>query len=376
VDVLNTHAVGTEPATGTLASAPGARPIDHNGTSGSNGSGGTGNPRERLLGLVRRFPGKRLLVVGDMVADEYLVGSPASISREAPVLILAHSHEFTVPGGATNPGANARALGADVSLAGVIGEDAAGERLRGKLGGLGIHMDGLLSEPGRPTSTKTRILAGGTQVVQQQIVRVDRVDRSEISEVCCRDMIAYLRRTIPDVDAIIISDYENGVINQPIIDAIIPLATELGKIVTVDSHGDLARFQHATAVTPNQPEAEATLGVRITDRASLERAGARLLAETRAKGVLITRGAEGMSLFERDRPPLHIPASNLTEVADPTGAGDTVAATFTLALVAGAQMAEAAVLSNIAAGLVVRRVGCATNTPDELSAAVTALVEA
>ncbi len=376
MDTLDPHAVRTEIAAGTpfaLADDPAPH---HGGSNGSNGSNGSGNPRERLLGLVRRFPGKRLLVVGDMVADEYLVGSPASISREAPVLILAHSHEFTVPGGATNPGANARTLGAEVSLAGVIGEDAAGERLRGKLGGLGIHMDGLLSEPGRPTSTKTRILAGGTQVVQQQIVRVDRVDRSEISEACCRDMIAYLRRTIPVVDAIIISDYENGVINQPIIDAIIPLATELGKVVTVDSHGDLARFQHATAVTPNQPEAEATLGVRISDRASLERAGARLLAETQAKGVLITRGAEGMSLFERDRPPLHIPASNLTEVADPTGAGDTVAATFTLALVAGAQMAEAAVLSNIAAGLVVRRVGCATNTPEELSVAVTALVEA
>ena len=376
MDTLDPHAVRTEIAAGTpfaLADDPAPH---HGGSNGSNGSNGSGNPRERLLGLVRRFPGKRLLVVGDMVADEYLVGSPASISREAPVLILAHSHEFTVPGGATNPGANARTLGAEVSLAGVIGEDAAGERLRGKLGGLGIHMDGLLSEPGRPTSTKTRILAGGTQVVQQQIVRVDRVDRSEISEACCRDMIAYLRRTIPAVDAIIISDYENGVINQPIIDAIIPLATELGKVVTVDSHGDLARFQHATAVTPNQPEAEATLGVRISDRASLERAGARLLAETQAKGVLITRGAEGMSLFERDRPPLHIPASNLTEVADPTGAGDTVAATFTLALVAGAQMAEAAVLSNIAAGLVVRRVGCATNTPEELSVAVTALVEA
>lgn len=379
MDTLDPHAVGIETAAGTpfaLADDPAPHHGGSNGSGGSGNSSGSGGPRERLLGLVRRFPGKRLLVVGDMVADEYLVGAPASISREAPVLILAHSHEFTVPGGATNPGANARTLGADVYLAGVIGEDAAGERLRGKLNGLGIRMEGLLSEPGRPTSTKTRILAGGTQVVQQQIVRVDRVDRSEISEECCRDMIAYLRRTIPDVDAIIISDYENGVINQPIIDAIIPLATELGKVVTVDSHGDLARFQHATAVTPNQPEAEATLGVRITDRASLERAGARLLAETRAKGVLITRGAEGMSLFERDRPPLHIPASNLTEVADPTGAGDTVAATFTLALVAGAQMAEAAVLANIAAGRVVRRVGCATNTPEELCAAVTALVEA
>lgn len=336
----------------------------------------TGSPRDRLLSLVHRFAGKRVLVVGDMVADEYITGIPTRISREAPVLILDHSEQYTVPGGATNPGVNARTLGAEVFLAGVVGGDAPGERLRERLRDQRVHMDGLFSEAGRPTSTKTRILAGGTQLVQQQIVRVDRIDHSQLSEECERQIIAYLRDVIPAVDALIISDYENGVINPAIIEASLPLAAEAGKIVTVDSHGDLARFQGATALTPNQPEAELTLGMRITDRASLCRAGERLLDETRARGVLITRGAEGMSLFERGMPPLHVPASNLTEVFDPTGAGDTVAATFTLALVAGASMAEAAVLSNIAAGLVVRRIGCATNTPEELMSAVMALVEA
>ncbi len=332
--------------------------------------------RDHLLGLVRRFSGKRVLVVGDMVADEYIVGAPTRISREAPVLILAHRDQFTVPGGATNPGVNARTLGAEVFLAGVVGDDASGQHLREKLHGYQIHMEGLFCEPGRPTSTKTRILAGGTQLVQQQIVRVDRIDGSELGSECTRQIIEYVQQVIPSVDALIISDYENGVISPAIIEACLPLAIQLGKIVTVDSHGDLARFQGATALTPNQPEAEATLGVRISDIASLERAGERLLAETRARGVLITRGSEGMSLFEQGQSPLHLPASNLTEVFDPTGAGDTVAATFTLALIAGATMAEAAVLANIAAGLVVRRIGCATTTPEELATAIAAVAEA
>ncbi|HLZ22485.1 MAG TPA: PfkB family carbohydrate kinase [Ktedonobacterales bacterium] len=331
---------------------------------------------ERLLALVSGFAGRRVLVVGDMVADEYIIGTPTRISREAPVLILEHQDQYTVPGGATNPGVNARALGADVFLAGVIGDDLSGAHLRRELEGHHIHMDGLFSEPGRPTTTKTRILAGGTQLVQQQIVRVDRIYRSDLGDNCVRDIIEYVRRLIPTVDALILSDYENGVINPEIIEASLPLAIEHGKIVTVDSHGDLARFQGATALTPNQPEAEATLGMRITDRASLESAGARLLDETNARGVLITRGSEGMSLFEHGQPPLHIPASNLSRVFDPTGAGDTVAATFTLALVTGASMAEAATLANIAAGLVVRRTGCATTTPDELSAAINSLVDA
>ncbi|MBF6589445.1 MAG: bifunctional hydroxymethylpyrimidine kinase/phosphomethylpyrimidine kinase [Ktedonobacterales bacterium] len=325
--------------------------------------------RDRLLALIRRFAGRRVLVVGDMVADEYIVGTPLRVSREAPVLILGHRDQYTVPGGATNPGVNARTLGAEIYLAGVIGDDVAGERLRARLAEYRISMEGLVCEPGRPTSTKTRILAGDTQLVQQQIVRVDLIDDSELSERCKQRIIRYLHEMIPTVDALILSDYENGVINPDIIAAALPLAIAHGKIITVDAHGDLMRFQGATALTPNQPEAESTLGHRITDQPSLERAGEALLEKTRARGVLITRGGEGMSLFERDRPPLHLSAY-FTEVRDPTGAGDTVAATFTLALTAGAAMAEAAKLANIAAGLVVRRVGCATTTPAELAAAV------
>jgi len=319
-----------------------------------------------LTQIIPRFAGKKVLVVGDMVADEYIIGTPTRISREAPVLILEQREHFTVPGGATNPGVNARTLGAEVYLVGLVGNDPPGMRLRARLAELGMHCEGLCPEEGRPTSSKTRILAGSSQLVQQQIVRVDVVDGSRLSNGSQAQMIASIEQILPEMDAVIISDYENGAISPAIIETCVSLARRLDKIITVDSHGDLFRFRGVTAVTPNQPEAEATLRTTITDLASLEAAGEQLLMGTQAKGVLITRGSEGMSLFEVGKPPLHLPASNLTEVSDTTGAGDTVAATFTLALTAGAEMADAALLANIAAGLVVRRLGCASNTPEEL----------
>ncbi|HKT39997.1 MAG TPA: bifunctional ADP-heptose synthase [Ktedonobacterales bacterium] len=334
-----------------------------------------GLDRDRLLCLVRAFAGKRILVVGDLVADEYIIGAPLKVSREAPVLILGQREHYTVPGGAMNPGVNARTLGAEVFICGVIGDDASGERLRRRLATYGITLDGVVSEPNRPTTTKTRIFAGDSQLVRQQIVRVDVLDASDLSDGCKGRMLAYLSATIPTVDALILSDYENGVISPEIIKTAIPLARDAGKTIIVDAHGDLDRFQGVTALTPNQPEAEATLGRHIHDRESLEAAGQELLERTHALGLLITRGSEGMSLFERDQPPLHLPAFYHGEVADPTGAGDTVAATFTLALTAGATQAEAATLANIAAGLVIQRLGNATNTPEELMAAVRAQVE-
>ncbi|HEU0028078.1 MAG TPA: bifunctional ADP-heptose synthase [Ktedonobacterales bacterium] len=332
---------------------------------------------ERLLSLVNQFSGKRVLVLGDMVADEYIYGAPLKISREAPVLVLRWRDSSLAPGGALNPAVNARTLGAEVYLAGVVGDDEPGRRLRERLADLGINMDGLFSEPGRPTSTKTRVLAGDTQLRQQQIVRIDQIDTSELEIETQRDIIAYLNGMIPQVDALIISDYENGVINPHVLQSALPLARALGKTVVADSHGDLARFQGVTALTPNQPEAEAMLGWEITNIASLERAGARLLELAGVEAVLITRGSEGMSLFTQDSPPFHLPASTRSDVADPTGAGDTVAATFTLAVAAtprgrATRFRDAATLANLAAGLVVRRFGCATNTPAELAAAICA----
>jgi len=328
----------------------------------------------RLHSLIAGFAGKRVLVIGDMVADEYLIGRPTSISREAPVLILELSEERTVPGGATNVAVNARTLGAEVFLAGVVGDDLPGQRLRRAISDLQMHQEGLVTDTQRPTSTKTRILAGSSQIVQQQIVRIDRVDTSEVGQPGKGYIIDYIQGVLPTVDAVMLSDYANGVISPEIIETCIPAARQLNKVIVVDSHGSLFRFQGVTALTPNQPEAELTLGVTISSQAELEQAGKRLLDGSHAQSVLITRGGEGMSLFEVGKPPLHLPIHHLDhsiEIVDTNGAGDTVAATFTLALTAGASFLEAAYLANAAAALVVRRLGCASNTPAELLGAIT-----
>ncbi len=326
-----------------------------------------------LRSLIGSFSGKRVLVIGDMVADEYLIGRPARISREAPVLILELSEERTVPGGATNVAVNTRTLGAEVFLAGVVGDDLPGRRLRRAISDLGMHQDGLVTDLQRPTSTKTRVMAGSPQIVQQHIVRIDRVDTSEVGEPSKGQILDYVQQVLPTVDAVVLSDYENGVISPDIIKICIPLARQLDKIVVVDSHGSLSRFQGVTALTQNQPEAELSLGITINTLAELNEAGQRLLDVCHARGVLITRGSEGMSLFEEGKPPLHLPVhrlDNASEIVDTNGAGDTVAATFTLALTAGASMAGAAYIANAAAALVVRRLGCASNTPQELMSVI------
>jgi rfaE bifunctional protein kinase chain/domain len=323
----------------------------------------------RLRSLIQSFKGKRVLVIGDMVADEYLIGRPTRISREAPVLILELDQERIIPGGATNVGVNARSLSAEVFLAGVIGDDIAGQKLRQAIADLQMGQDGLVADKTRPTSTKTRVLAGSSQIVQQHVVRIDRVDTSEVGEPSKGQIINYIKQMLPAMDAIVLSDYENGVISPEIIETCISAAHASNKIIVVDSHGSLFRFQGVTALTPNQPEAELTLGMTIHTQADLEEAGQRLLHGSKAQGVLITRGSEGMSLFEMGKPSLHLPIYHLpyaNEIVDTNGAGDTVAATFTLALTAGASMAEAAYLANAAAALVVRRLGCSSNTPEEI----------
>jgi rfaE bifunctional protein kinase chain/domain len=314
----------------------------------------------RLRSIVSGFAGRRVLVVGDMVADEYVVGTPARISREAPVLVLQHTEEFLRPGGAANVAHNLAALGADARVAGVIGDDSRGAGLRELLSAAGIDAAGLIVDGSRCTATKTRIVGRGTQEMQQQIVRIDRVNRVEIDAPVADRLLSVIDGQMGGLDALIISDYENGVISPHVIERVVPGACGRGLAVVVDSHGDLFRFKGVTGATPNQPEAEATLGRRIEDNASLEEAGEDLRREMDAEGVLLTRGNQGMTLFERGQRPRHLTPTNVREVFDPTGAGDTASAVFTLALVAGASMAEAALLSNMASGEVVRKLGAAT----------------
>jgi rfaE bifunctional protein kinase chain/domain len=325
-----------------------------------------------LKDLISRLADRRVLVLGDMVADAYVVGRPARISREAPVLILEFADSFVRPGGATNAAYNLSSLGARTSVVGVIGDDQLGRQLRSSLADLAIDCTGLLVDPGRPTSAKTRILARGTQEAQQQVVRIDRVDSSPVDESLRQRMIEMVCRALQDVDALIVSDYENGVISQEVIEVCLPEARRRGLVVAVDAHGDLFRFRGVTVATPNQPEAEATLGRAVGTVDELEVAGREILERMDARGVLITRGSEGMALFEEGRDTYLLPVASRggSEVVDPTGAGDTVAAVFTLAVASGADMRSAAYLANVAGGEVVRKLGAAPVSPEELFQAV------
>lgn len=328
----------------------------------------------RLLDIIERWQGKRLLVVGDLVADEHVIGRPLAVAREAPVMVLEHVSRQVLPGGATNVAVNARALGAEVHVCGVIGDDEAGRTLSDELERRGIGTHGVVTDPSRPTTTKTRIWAGGAQQqIQQLMLRLDRVDRSVVSDRISAGMAIHVSNALAGTDALVLSDYENGVIHPGLIEACLHPAIERGVLVAVDSHGDLTRFRGATLFTPNQPEAEATLGRSVTTQAELNAGGAELLARLHAKALLVTRGQEGMSLFTHEAMPLHVPTVAGTATVDPTGAGDTVAAAFTLAVVAGASLADAVTLASLVASIVVARVGTAVASVEDLKAALAAV---
>jgi len=330
---------------------------------------------KRLLDVIDAWRGRRILVLGDMVADEHVVGRPLAIAREAPVMVLEHVSRQVLPGGAMNFAANARALGASVAVCGVVGDDESGRTLTVELERRGIATDGVLVEPTRPTTTKTRIWAGGAQQhVPQLMLRLDRGERGTVDDRVSAHLAAYVTRSMGEADALMLSDYENGVIQPRLIAACLEPARRLGKTVTVDSHGDLQRFRGATLFTPNQPEAEATLGRNFGDTSELERGGAELLEKLEAQAVLITRGQEGMSLFQRGEAALHAPVVESAAV-DPTGAGDTVAAAFTLAVVAGAALADAVPPAGVAASIVVARVGTAVASHEDMVGALHALAD-
>jgi rfaE bifunctional protein kinase chain/domain len=332
----------------------------------------TSSTPDRFQPLLESFAGKSVLVLGDMVVDEYIVGRPAQISREAPILVLHYSDSYVLPGGATNAANNVASLGARAVVLGVVGDDEMGRTLRALLDEKGMDTSGLLVDPSRPTTTKTRVLGKGTQEVQQQIVRIDRVDVAPVDGELRRAMIDAFHRLLPQVDAVLVSDYANGVISQEILDTCLPAARDRGIITIVDSHGDLFRFHSVTATTPNQPEVEGTLGVAIETDDDLCEAGEKLLEGMQAKAALITRGSEGIALFEAGQCPYLLPVAidGDTKVVDPNGAGDTVSAVFTLALTAGASMRTAAYLANVAGGEAVRHSGPVALTPQQLASAL------
>jgi D-glycero-beta-D-manno-heptose-7-phosphate kinase len=327
--------------------------------------------RKRLLELLPGFRGKRVLVVGDLFLDEYLMGTPARISREAPVLILEFERRFGLPGGGTNPARNLSTLGSEALMAGVIGVDEAGVELRSLLEAAGIDTAGMIVDPGRPTITKTRILAHDANRLRQQMVRIDRMSKVPLETPIVSRLVEYLESTIPLVDAVLLSDYRSGVIVPEVVDVCQRLSIEHQKLLTVDSQGDLFRFKRFGLVKCNQAEAEGTLGRSLESDEDFESACGQLLEELDACMVVITRGPDGMSLMVADGRCTHIPVANRSEVFDVTGAGDTAIAVLTVALSAGASAEEAADLANYAAGLVVRKIGNATTTIEEMRQAIT-----
>ncbi|HEX8178119.1 MAG TPA: PfkB family carbohydrate kinase [Pyrinomonadaceae bacterium] len=323
----------------------------------------------RLAGLVREFARCRVVVVGDAVADQFLYGEISRVSREAPVLILRHERTETVPGGAANCAANLAALGAQAALVGVVGPDESGRALLGQLQALGVDCENLLSIPTQTTATKVRILAGHAHSTRQQVIRVD-YEGTPLADADTKAQLAErLHAACATADAVIISDYNYGVACAEVIESLRTCARARKFPVLVDSRFRLLEFAGFTSGTPNEDEVEQVLGRRLTET-TLDAAAAELCARLDYAALLVTRGPHGMVLLERGRAPVHLPAVGASEAVDVTGAGDTVIATYTLALARGASFADAAHLANHAGGLVVMKRGTATAAPNELLASV------
>lgn len=330
---------------------------------------GAGTDGTRLLHLVEAFQGKTVLVLGDLVADEYVHGKPARISREAPVLILRFDSREIRLGGGANACHNLHGLGARVVPLGVVGEDWAGSALRGLFRDLGVNTEGIVTASGRATPVKTRIMAGGYRATRQQIVRVDREPDRPIPPAAEAQLLDRLTAWGSQVDAVVLSDYGYGTITGRLLDRV----RELGArdvLVSADSRYELLRFDRLTAATPSEPEVEHLLGLTLDGEKAVEQAGWRLLERLGTRLLLVTRGSNGMALFERGGDATFLPIYGSDEIADVTGAGDTVISTFTLALAGGAEPLEAARLSNYAGGVVVMKRGTAPITREELCEAI------
>ena len=318
---------------------------------------------KRLIEIVRSFADRRLLIIGDAIADQFLYGNISRVSREAPVFILRHEQTQTVPGGAANCAMNLAALGARVSLIAAVGDDEAGRELRAKLEAAGVDVSGVIVSEKIQTTTKVRILAGQSHSNKQQVIRIDYEGKA-LSDGEPRDSILKtLKNALPSAETVVISDYNYGVVD----DRAMALVRESNpKPVLVDSRFRLSEFTGFTAATPNEDEVEHLVGRPISSTDELELAALNLKEQLGHRALLVTRGAQGMMLLEGNERPIHIPAVGSQQSVDVTGAGDTVIATFALAVASDASFADAARLANFAGGLVVMKRGTASVTAAEL----------
>ncbi len=321
----------------------------------------------RLLDLVEAFPRQTVVVLGDFVADEFVFGEIARVSREAPVLILRHRQSELVPGGGANAANNLADLGARVLPVGIVGDDAAGEALVNYFRHKRVDTSGIIRLRGWTTTTKTRFLAGWTHSTRQQVLRVDREPAGLVPGGVRAQLARNARRLARRSDAVLVSDYGLGVVTPQLVRQL------PRKLITLDSRYALLSFRNlrVAAATPNESELEALYHTRIgNDRAKLDHLGAQTLRKLGLRALVATRGRDGMVVFERGHAPAAIPVFGTDQVADVTGAGDTVIAVFTVALAAGATFYEAARLANYAGGIVVMKRGTATATREELESAI------
>ena len=319
--------------------------------------------KDELISKLDNLSKPSVLVIGDMAIDEMVYGNTDRMSREAPVLILRHYNTKIILGAASNAANNIAALnGGKVSVIGTYGDDYYAPILIDTFKKSGINTEYMVKDKSRATTVKTRISGSCSQSVTQQIVRIDRETIDPLSEKTEDKIIEKMEKAIPKHDAVILSDYNIGLLTDNIIKKAIELCKKYNKIIVVDSQKDLDRFQGVTSMTPNQPDSEKFVGFSITNEETLKKAGEEMLKKTNAESALITLGGDGMALFEKDGNFVKVPVFNKTDVFDVTGAGDTVVAAFTLAMAAGFAKKDSAVIGNLAASIVIRYFGCATTT--------------
>jgi D-glycero-beta-D-manno-heptose-7-phosphate kinase len=326
---------------------------------------------ERLKKIVEAFPKITVTLLGDMVADEFVFGEISRVSREAPVLILKHRERTIVPGGGANAANNLADLGVNVLPVGIVGDDEPGRLLLKYFRHKRIAVSGVLKDKGYTTVTKTRIQAGMTHTARQQVVRIDREPEQSPNSHQTRELYLAARNYAHASDALLVSDYGYGAATPAIVKAL----REKGRIgsvpIVLDSRYRMLDYTGISAATPNEPEVEDALGTRIgQDWNKLVAAGEQLMARMKLESLVITRGRDGMVAFNHKHKPLDIPIFGSDQVADVTGAGDTVIAAFTAALAAGASAEEAAQVANYAGGIVVMKRGTATVSREQLLAAI------
>ena len=335
--------------------------------------------QESLQAILDRLEGKHIVIIGDVILDEYIWGDVKRISPEAPVPVLETTSETAQFGGAANVAHNVASLGGYADLIGVIGDDGNGKTLVGILQEAGVNTEGIHTDSSRPTSTKTRVIARASSTSvsnHQQLLRIDRESKLSVDTSIQDELLNAVINRISQADALIIEDYEKGVMNPELIENILIDARQYNKPIVVDPKVEnFWHYEGVTSITPNHKEAGAALNREITDDFSLIEVGEEILDRLDLDGLLITRGEQGMSLFRKigdsGRTQIeHISPAQPRDVFDDTGAGDTVVAVFTLAMAAGADMFDAARLSNLAGGIVVGEVGCAAATRDSLSQAI------